>query len=479
MIPSEESAPPGLIRRLTTIVGASHVLTDPAVTAGYVTDWTNRWSGHAAAVVRPGSTDEVAAVVAACADEDVAIVAQGGNTGLVDGSIPHDGEVVVSLRRLDHIHDVDEVSRRLDAGAGVTVAAAHQAAARHGLAFGVDLASRDTATLGGIVATNAGGIRVIRHGATRRQVMGVEAVLADGSILRRWTGLEKDNVGYDLPGLLAGSEGTLAVITRLLLRLVTPAARVQALLVGVPTLDAALRALDVVRRCGLTVEAAEYFGQRGLDLVCATANVRPPFSTMSPYYLLVEVSGGSDDDVHEVLSALSDDIDDGTVEAAPARRLWTHREGHTDAIFASSSTPVVKFDVSVPLSRLTEFETRLDEAVAEAAPEGQLITFGHIGEGNVHANVIDVPPVAAEPLTDAALQLVAELGGSISAEHGVGRAKLPWLGLSRTDVDLATMRAIKAAFDPRGLLNPGVLITGRRIRPTPDGGAHGSPEDGG
>lgn len=455
MIPSEESAPPGLIRRLTTIVGAAHVLTDPGVTAGYTTDWTGRWSGRATAVVRPGSTEEVAAVVAACADDGVAIVPQGGNTGLVDGSIPHDGEVVVSLRRLDRIHAVDEVSRLLDAEAGVTVAAAHQAAVRSGLAFGVDLASRDSATLGGIVATNAGGVRVIRHGATRRQVMGVEAVLADGSVLRRWTGLEKDNVGYDLPGLLTGSEGTLAVITRLLLRLVSPAASAHTLLVGVPTLDAALRALDVVRRSGLTVEAAEYFGHRGLELVCATAGLRPPFAVASRYYTLVEVSGGAAD---EVLSALTAEVDDGTVEAAPARRLWAYREAHTDAIFASSATPVVKFDVSVPLSRLTEFETRLDSAVTTAASRARLVTFGHLGEGNVHASVLDLPPAAADQLTDTALRLVAELGGSISAEHGIGRNKLPWLDLSRGAVDLAAMRAIKDALDPAGLLNPGVLF---------------------
>lgn len=450
--------PSAVLAQLAAVVGADHVLTDPGLTEGYVTDWSGRWRGHATAVVRPGSTAEVAAVVRVCASAGVAVVPQGGNTGLVNGSIPHAGEVVVSVRRLDRIEGVDPVGGTIAAGAGVTVADAHRAAAEHGLAFAIDLASRDSATLGGIVATNAGGVRVVRRRATRAQVLGIEAVLADGSVLRRWTGLEKDNVGYDLPGLLAGSEGTLAIVTGVLMRLVTPAVHVQVLLVAVPTLDAALVALDRVRRSGLDVEAAEFFGQPGLDLVCGTSGLRPPFAEPSPYYLLVELSGGSDETVIDVLEDLADVIDDGTVEAGPGRRLWAYREGHTESINAASATPPVKLDVAVPLARHAEFERVLRTRVAEAFPEVRLVTFGHIAEGNVHVNLLDVDRADVDVITDLVFSEVAAHGGSISAEHGIGRSKLPWIGLGRSAVDLATMRAIKDALDPHGLFNPGVLI---------------------
>src|ERR687891_970398 len=304
-----------LLDRLTDAVGAAHVLTDDSVTKVYGTDGPGRWEGLKAAVVRPGSTEEVVAAVRACAEARVAIVPQGGNTGLVGGSIPHDGEVVLSLRRLDTIESVDPVERTIGAGAGVTLAAAQDAAASVGLMLGIDLAARDSATLGGIVATNAGGLRFVRHGPTRWQLVGVEAVLADGSVLRRWSGLLKDNVGYDLVGLLTGSEGTLGVVTRVLMRLVSAPAHVHVALVGVASLDAAGAVLGGVRRARLTVEAAEYFHSSGLDLVRSRLGLRAPFPQEDPTYLLLEMSGGSAEEVAEALARQGTPVGVATMRA--------------------------------------------------------------------------------------------------------------------------------------------------------------------
>jgi FAD/FMN-containing dehydrogenase len=450
-----------LISALTAIVGSGHVLTDEAVTKGYRTDWTGRWEGRATAVVRPASTDEVSAVVRACAGAGVAVVPQGGNTGLVGASIPHDGEVLLSLRRLDAVDAVDPVEQTLAAGAGTTVAAAQAAAAQVGLMLGIDLAARESATLGGAVATNAGGLRVVRLGATRAQLLGIEAVLADGSVLRRWTGLVKDNVGYDLVGLLTGSEGTLGVVTRVLMRLVSRPAHVHVVLVGVASLAAATEALAGLRRCGLTIEAAEYFHSDGLELVTSRLGLRAPFGGDFPTYLLVETSGLAEADVLDALSGLGPLLGDATVEAGPGSRLWAYREGHTEAISAAAVSrggAPLKVDVAVPLRRLAAFEAAVRDRIGERFPDVQVVTFGHLAEGNAHVNLLGLAGASADEATDLVLRLVIDHGGSISAEHGVGRAKRPWLSLARSPVDIAAMRAIKNALDPRGILSPGVLL---------------------
>jgi FAD/FMN-containing dehydrogenase len=450
-----------LISALTAIVGSGHVLTDEAVTKGYRTDWTGRWEGRATAVVRPASTDEVSAVVRACAGAGVAVVPQGGNTGLVGASIPHDGEVLLSLRRLDAVDAVDPVEQTLAAGAGTTVAAAQAAAAQVGLMLGIDLAARESATLGGAVATNAGGLRVVRLGATRAQLLGIEAVLADGSVLRRWTGLVKDNVGYDLVGLLTGSEGTLGVVTRVLMRLVSRPAHVHVVLVGVASLAAATEALAGLRRCGLTIEAAEYFHSDGLELVTSRLGLRAPFGGDFPTYLLVETSGLAEADVLDALSGLGPLLGDATVEAGPGSRLWAYREGHTEAISAAAVSrggAPLKVDVAVPLRRLAAFEAAVRDRIGERFPDVQVVTFGHLAEGNAHVNLLGLAGASADEATDLVLRLVIDHGGSISAEHGVGRAKQPWLSLARSPVDIAAMRAIKNALDPGGILSPGVLL---------------------
>jgi FAD/FMN-containing dehydrogenase len=450
-----------LAARLAAIVGAHHVLTDD-VTAAYGTDWTRRWEGRPRLVVRPGSTAEVAAVVAACGEAGAAIVPQGGNTGLVGGAVPRAGEVVLSLRRLDALEPVDRVAAQLTAGSGVTLAAAQRHARAVGLDVGVDFAARDDATLGGMVATNAGGERVLRYGTMRAQVRGLEAVLADGTVVTRLSGLPKDNVGYDLAGLLVGSEGTLGVVTRVRLALVPVLpARVAALL-ALPDTAAAVDVVAAVRRSLPALESAELFFAAGLDLVCAARRMAPPFADPHPVYVLLECADHHDptDALAAALADLGDvDVRDAAVAADPTRRqaLWEYREAHTDAI--NTAGVPLKLDVAVPPGRLAEFDDRLRAVVADLAPDARLVVFGHLAEGNLHVNLLDAgTDESAEAITEAVLGLVAEFDGSISAEHGVGQAKVRWVHLSRTPQELAAMRAVKEALDPRWLLNPGVLL---------------------
>ena len=449
-----------LSERLGEIVGSSHVLTDADAMAGYLTDWTGRWTGSAVAVVRPLTADEVAAVVGLCADEGIAICPQGGNTGLVGGSIPpadaSTPAIVLSTARMTDIDEIDTVGRSVGAQAGVTLAALDARASSAGLRFGVDLASRESATLGGMVATNAGGTRMIRHGNTRSQLLGIEAVRADGQILRRWRSLVKDNVGYDVPGLLAGSEGTLAVITRVLVRLVPTTGATVVFVAAIDDVSVALALIDAVSDAGLTTEAAEIMTQAGVDLV-HDHGVRRPVSSPAQFYVLLEVSGPHDaeDVVLQVLDG-QPGVVDAVVEPGPARDLWLVRESHTESIARSTTTPVVKLDVSVPLRALPAAFAEL-AAIADD-DDCRPILFGHVGDGNIHVNLLDVAEESVESLTDRVFRVVSAHGGSISAEHGIGRAKVAWTGLGRSAVDLDTMKAIKTALDPAGLLNPGVLF---------------------
>ena len=449
---------------LADIVGAAHVLTDPDVTAPYITDWTGRWRGRARCVVRPADTAEVAAVVRACADHGAPVVPQGGNTGLVGGSVPHNGEVVVSLRRLDDLGPVDVAAAQVSAGAGVTIAALHAHAARAGLGYGVDLASRDSATVGGTIATNAGGVNVVRHGATRTQVLGIEAVLADGTILRRMQGLAKDSTGYDLPGLLTGSEGTLALITAARLRLVAaPAQRVVAL-AGVASTSDGLELLAAVRDLG-SLLAVEWFHRDGMEVVATHAGLPDPLPSPYATYVLIECAAASDPS-DELAAAVARCAAVGDVAVAADRagreRLWAYRERHAEAL-AAGGVPA-KYDVAVPPEHLEAFEAQARAVCAEHGATAYL--FGHLAEGNVHVNVLGTRG-DDEALDDAILRLVAGFGGSISAEHGVGVAKAPWLELTRDAADRAAMAAVKRALDPEGLLNPGVLFEPEMLVPIP------------
>ena len=469
-----------LLDRLRTVVGAAHVLTDGDLTASYARDWTGRWSGVPLAVVRPGSTVEVSAVVAACAHHGVPLVPQGGNTGLVGAGVPADGEVVLGLRRLDTVGAVDPDARTLAAGAGVTLARARAAALAAGLDVGVDLAARDSATLGGIVATNAGGARVMRHGTTRTQVLGLEAVLADGSVVRRMAGLPKDNSGYDLVQLMVGSEGTLGVVTEVLLRLVPAQGPASTALLALDGVPAAVRALTALRTHLPGLDAAEFFTDDGLRLVLEQGRSTPPFGERHPVYLLVEASAPDgagerhlpDELLADALGGL-DGLRDAVVAsgAADRRRLWALREGHTEAVgqAVGRDGPPVKLDVAVPLHALAAALDELPAVLAAVSPAARPVLFGHLAEGNVHLNLLGAADDDADGgVTGAVLELVARHGGSISAEHGIGRAKRRWLPLTRGPADLAAMRAVKHALDPLGVLSPGRLLPDQVPDQVPD-----------
>ena len=443
---------------VTDALGPRHVLTDPDLAAGHGQDWTGRFVGVPAAVLRPGTVDEVAAIVGAARAHGIALVAQGGNTGLVGGATPVRGEVVVDLRRLDHIGDVDALGGQLTAGAGATIAAVHGAAAAVGWAYGVDWAARDTATVGGSVATDAGGLRFVRHGSTRRQLLGVEAVLGTGDVIRHLPLVEKDNTGYDLAALLCGSEGTLGLVTAARLRLVAPTERLATALVGFATMDAAVSAASTWRRSLPGLEAVEVMLAAGIDLVRQAAGLPAPLADPAPVVVLVECSAPAEPEVllADAVSGL-----EGVIDAAVAtddrrrRELWRYREDHTTAI--GRLGPPHKFDVTLPSPALAEFVDRAPALVASVAPHARTWLFGHAADGNIHVNVTGLEP-DDETVAEAVLTRVAALGGSISAEHGIGRAKQRWLHLARSATELAAMGSIKAALDPDGICNPGVLL---------------------
>lgn len=453
-----------LVRALAGIVGSGHVLVDPDLRSGYETDWTRRFRGDALAVVRPAHTGEVAACVRACAGARVPVVPQGGNTGLVGGGVPRGGEVVLSLRRLSEIGTIDVDAAQVPVGAGATLAAVQAAARAVGLDVGVDLGARDSATIGGMIATNAGGMQVFRHGAMRRRVVGIEAVLADGCVVRRMSGLLKDNVGYDLPGLLVGSEGTLGVVTAARLALVPFHSRRAVALVACAGFADALALARGLERDLPSLHAVEFLDDVGLGLVCRRTGLAPPLSGAA-LVLLVECA-----DREPVGDRLAAALDTHAGEReivfggdpATARTLWRYREELTEAL--NAETVPIKLDVTVPLGSLDAFATAAGAAVAAILPSARTVLFGHLLDGNVHVNVNDPArdPVRDEDLTRrievAVLEAVAALGGSVSAEHGIGVAKAPFLHLSRGPGDIDAMRAVKHALDPDALLNPGVIF---------------------
>jgi FAD/FMN-containing dehydrogenase len=467
----------GLIKDLVSEVGEEHVLTDPGLLDGYTTDWTRRYHGDALCAVRPASARQVSAVIRACGAHGAALVPQGGNTGLVGGSVPpssgngggqadavghlssQENIVVLSTRRLRELGPVDTLAAQVTAAAGVTIAELRAHAAASGLEYGVNLASRESATVGGTIATNAGGINTVRYGPTRAQLLGVQAVLADGSVVSHLSGLPTDNVGYDLAQLLAGSEGTLGVITAARLRLWPAGPGAVTLLAGVDGIAAAAELHAGIRSLIPGLRAAEYFEAAGVALVREVTGLPAPPVPASPGYLLAEFSGTLDD--AERLAPLPA-LETAAIAADPPGRaaLWAYRERHTEAI--STAGIPHKMDIAVPLARIARFRAELDPAVRAAAPGGpppRVFAFGHIGAGNLHVNVLGPDP-ADGAVDEAVMRLAAAHGGTISAEHGIGRAKAALLHLSRSPAEIAAMRAVKTALDPAGLLNPGVLLAG-------------------
>ena len=445
-----------MLRSLTGIVGAHHVVTDPDVLAGRSVDHTGRYRGRASALVRPGSADQVAEVLRVCRDAGAHVTVQGGRTSLVAGTVPEHDDVLLSTERLCAVSDVDTVERRVTAGAGATLAAVQHASGVAGLVFGVDLAARDTATMGGMASTNAGGLRTVRYGNMGEQVVGLDVALPDGSVLRRHSRVRRDNTGYDLPALFVGAEGTLGVITALDLRLhPTPSHRVTAVC-GFGDLDALVDAGRTFRDVD-GIAALELIDGRAAALTGEHLGVGAPVE--GDWMLLVELA--ADHDQTDRLAALLHGVrltgePAVGVDVAAQQRLWRVRESLAEVLGVYG--PPLKFDVSLPLSAISEFARVAVALVGAQVPDALPVLFGHIGEGNLHLNVLRCATDREPALYAAMMDLIAQCGGNVSSEHGVGSRKRTYLGMSREPNDIAAMRAVKAALDPTGYLNAAVLF---------------------
>lgn len=450
-----------LLHEFESIVGASHALYEDELVASYSTDWTGRFKGSTPLVLRPGTTEEVAQILRVASDASVALVPQGGNTGLVGGSVPLRGEVVLSLLRLNVCEPVDVLAQQVTLGAGVTLAQAQNHVSPFNLAIGVDLAARDSCTIGGMIATNAGGINVVRYGPMRDQLLGVEAVTADGSSISHLEGLEKDNTGYHLPGLLAGSEGSLAVITKARLRLHPHLEERCSAMLAFKSVGDAVSATAQLRRSVPDLHAVEVIFREAMDLVSDYISTSIPVRSDGSAWLIVEAASSSDptDELAQAIDDLGDLVLDVAVghDSTSRAGLWQFREKITEAI-ATRGTPH-KLDVTLPASELAEFVSRIPEIISGVDQRATAVMFGHLGDGNVHVNVLGddglEPDNEVEP---AVLGYVAQLGGSISAEHGIGTAKKEFLHLNRSGEEIAIFRAIKSSFDPKGILSPNTLI---------------------
>ncbi len=447
---------PGRLADLKRIVGSQHVITDTDVLAGRSVDYTGRYRGRASALVRPGSADEVAAVLWVCRDAGAHVTVQGGRTSLVAGTVPEHEDVLLSTERLSAVGDVDIVERRVSAGAGATLAAVQSAAAAAGLVFGVDLAARDTATVGGMAATNAGGLRTVRYGNMGEQVVGLQVALPDGSLMRRHSLVRRDNTGYDLSALFVGAEGTLGVITALDLRLHPAPSHRATAVCGFAELEALVEAGRTFRDAD-GIAALELIDARAAALTAEHLGVGAP--VQGAWLLLVELAGD-----HDQTDRLADLLDGVRlcgepavgVDVAAQQRLWRVREALADVLGVYG--PPLKFDVSLPLSAIDGFARQAVALIDARAPEAVPVLFGHIGEGNLHLNVLRCPVEREPDLYEPMMDLIARCGGNVSSEHGVGSRKRPYLGMSREAADIAAMRAVKMALDPTGYLNAAVLF---------------------
>ena len=455
------------LQALAGIVGGTNVLTDERDTAAYFTDWRKQYRDAGECVVRPADPGQVAAVVRLCAREGVAIVPQGGNTGLSGGAVPNGAqrEVVLSLARLNRIRSVDALDDTLVAEAGCILAQVQQAAEQAGRYFPVSLAAEGSCQIGGILSTNAGGVNVLRYGNARDQALGLEVVLADGSIWNGLRSLRKDNTGYDLKHLFIGAEGTLGIITAAVLKLrARPGASATAWI----AIDTPARAVELLARLrgrlGECISAFELVSRRCLEAVLAHApGSADPFGSAHPWYVLAELedSGTFESLQSRLEAALAECAGRGEVRDAAiatshlqAAALWRIRESIPEAQFSN-----VKHDVSVAVSRVPLLVERGEAALAAAFPGVQSYIFGHVGDGNLHYNVGDEGLVQRRAEVNRVVyDVVTSLGGSISAEHGIGRLKREEIKRHKQALELELMRAVKRALDPQGLMNPGKVL---------------------
>jgi len=471
--PPQPTLAPDLLARFAAIVGAKHAITDAQAQEPYLVEMRDLYHGRTPVVLRPGSVQEVSDILALANATRTAIVPQGGNTGLVGGQIPHNGEVVLSLNRLNRIREVDPVSNTITCDAGVTLQQAREAAAAVDRLYPLLLPSEGSCTIGGNLSTNAGGVTAVSYGIARAQAMGLEVVLADGRVLNNLNKLKKDNTGYDLNNLFIGAEGTLGVITAAVLKLVPRPRAVETTFVGLASPQAALKLLSLAQsRAGSAVTSYELIERVGIDGVLKhVEGTRDPLAARHEWYVLIELSSQAESGLRETLEALlADGLEQGLIEdaaiaesVAQAKAFWHMRE-----MFAEVQRRIgvsIKHDVSVPVAAVPDFIARAHAATRQAFPGSRPLAFGHLGDGNIHYNVIQPETVdnAAwlarwHEVNTVVFDIVLSLGGSISAEHGVGVMKRDLLPTIKDPVAYALMQTLKRALDPNGILNPGKVL---------------------
>ncbi len=467
------SIPEPVLARLKDAVGAKGFSTDPAEIAPHLEEWRSKYHGHSPLLLKPATTAEASSILAICNETGTPLVTQGGNTGLVGGQIPLHGEVLLSTKRLNRIRSLDESGMTLVAEAGVTLAQVQRAADDRHLLFPLSLASEGSCTIGGNIATNAGGTHVLRYGMTRALVLGLEVVLADGTVLPMLRALHKDNAGYDLKQAFIGSEGTLGVITAATLRLFPKPDVAVTALAAVPSPAAAVKLLRAMQsHTGGMLSAFELMPRIALEFVTRhIEGTRDPFASSSPWYVLMEATGGS----HANLTASFEDgladaitaslVSDAVVasSAAQAQALWKLREGISEGQKREGAS--IKHDISVPVAAIPDFLAKAVPAVLAIVPGARPVSFGHLGDGNLHFNFNsskagDDPGflVLWDEIQQTVHDVVKEFGGSISAEHGIGTMKVAQLPRYKSHEELDAMRAMKRAFDPKNILNPGKTV---------------------
>ncbi len=440
---------------------------DPAELAEYGRDWTRVHAPAPSAVALPRNTDEVARFLRACHEAGVAVVPSGGRTGLAGGAMAKDGEIVLSLSRMRAIGEVDLLGSTVRVQAGAVTEAVHRHCEPLGLTWPVDFASKGSSTVGGNIATNAGGVKVIRYGLTRNWVLGLQVVTARGDVMELNGALEKNNTGVDLRQLFIGSEGILGVITEATLKLARLPARQSVFLFAVDDVAAVLRLFRDARKAPITIAAFEFFTDRCLARVQRHRKVRTPFEADYPTYALLEVEDTDEAALEGWLASLFERelIRDGALaqSATQAAELWTLREGISESLSATGLPH--KNDIALPVAALESFCSELDALFGARYPGWEICLFGHIGDGNLHVNVMKPDTMEKADFLKqtsasdhAMFTLVQKHGGSISAEHGIGLLKKPYLGYSRTAEEIAVIRGLKAVLDPAGILNPGKIL---------------------